>query len=531
MTTKTTPKDPPARLETPRADTRWTLRRTLRLAAVLLFLCGLGPAISYRILKRAEDGLSRAFRTDLTFLAELPPLQGWISQTDLYTAQFLATNDRTWLEYRDQTLGRINDGLGEVLRASAGAPDERRTMEELDRLFKAHISEQDEWIRRSASGRLPPTKAAVFLSKQRPLDRLVEMVLAIRKANIQDLQARNLAVRRSSITAFWIVMLTSLASVIFLVYILARYVVDPISTLANYAREWNFERPWDLQPGRATPEIQTLHVRMRQMAQRLAERYKKESELVHLKSALISVISHEFNNALSVIQGITSVLEETEGEPYDEKRKGYYEMLKANARSLALEVASILNMGRLESGRFAFRFAAVDPAEVIGESLRKLKILYERKKLKVSVATAAPDLRVRADREALILIATNLLTNAIKYTRPEGAIRITCAPDEGRPQRVRVTFEDSGIGMSPDDIKRAMSGYYRSADGMKMARGFGVGLSLTQSILTQLGSAMEISSEQGKGSAFSFALPRCDEDAPKETDAEGPCAGVEERSA
>jgi len=503
----------------PNIGTRWSLRTTFRIAAVLLFAYGLGPAIAYRLLKRAEDDLAKAFQRDLTFLVELPPLQGYVRETDLYTAQFLATGDRAWLNHRDKTLERTAECLGSVLKAATGASIERGMIVELERMLKTHIAEQDEWIRRKSSGRLTATQAAVFLSKQRPLDRLVEMVLQIRRMNVQDLNQRNLAVRRSSIAAFWILISAIAVSAVLLILIFMKFLIDPITRLADYARGWDFDRPWDLRLGPAAPEIQALHARMGQMAQRLADRYKKEAGLVSLKSSLISIISHEFNNALSVIQGITHVLEETEGEPYDGQRRGYYEMIKANTRALALEVSAILNMGRLESGRLAFRYSAVDPVEIVEESLRKLRILHERKKLKISIDTTEPSLRVRADREALMLVSTNLLTNAIKYTPLDGRIWITFTPSGERLDRVRAVFEDSGIGMSPEDVRRALSGYYRTADGKKMARGFGIGLSLTRSILAQHGSDLKIETEQNKGSAFSFELPRWDEERDRENGA------------
>jgi signal transduction histidine kinase len=98
----------------------------------------------------------------------------------------------------------------------------------------------------------------------------------------------------------------------------------------------------------------------------------------------------------------------------------------------------------------------------------------------------------------------NLFTNAVKYTRDGGKIILGARALNGG---VEIFVQDNGIGVAPADREKIFAGYYRAAEGQKQAAGFGVGLALSRMILEAHGTALELESEVGKGSRFSFRLP------------------------
>ena len=108
-------------------------------------------------------------------------------------------------------------------------------------------------------------------------------------------------------------------------------------------------------------------------------------------------------------------------------------------------------------------------------------------------------------QNALVLVTTNLLGNAIKYT-PDGGrvtVKLSVEPDK----RLRVAIHDTGIGVAPEERERILSGH-RTEAGRKVAKGFGVGLTIVKRVLDAHRSVLEIDSAPEKGSVFSFVLPR-----------------------
>jgi len=201
------------------------------------------------------------------------------------------------------------------------------------------------------------------------------------------------------------------------------------------------------------------------------------------------------------------LLESTEGQGPTPRRLEYYGMLKANVRALIVAASNLLNMGRLESGRFAVTPRRTDLDELLRGCAHRLTILSRQKEQTVELRLPDPPRPVRADPEALTLVVTNLLSNAIKYTPEKGRIELGVAPVEGDPGRVRVYCRDTGIGISAADRDRVFSGYYRTESGQQVAAGFGVGLSLARKIVEAHGYELDLDSEPGKGSTFSFTLP------------------------
>ena len=184
------------------------------------------------------------------------------------------------------------------------------------------------------------------------------------------------------------------------------------------------------------------------------------------------------------------------------------QMLLSNVRSLAFSAGNLLNMSRLESGRYAIEPKKTILRSILKESLERLQILYERKKLKVKLDVPEQLFAVKADPEALALVVTNLLNNAIKYTPSEGEVTLGLYRDG---DRIRVYCQDSGIGISPAEQKNIFSGYHRTEEGKIAAKGFGVGLMLAREIAEAHGSVLEVQSQLGQGSTFSFTLPIWDE--------------------
>jgi signal transduction histidine kinase len=182
----------------------------------------------------------------------------------------------------------------------------------------------------------------------------------------------------------------------------------------------------------------------------------------------------------------------------------WHEMLEANVRALSAMATNLLNLGRLEAGKFDLDMQRVDLAPLLRGTFERLSVIGKRKKLtlKLEIPTDLPS--ILADADALPLVIANLLTNAFKYTPDGGTVALGAAKRDGGV--VEIFVSDTGIGIAPEDREKIFSGYYRTDAGKKAAKGFGVGLALSRMILEAHGSDLQLETAPGKGSRFFFPL-------------------------
>jgi two-component system phosphate regulon sensor histidine kinase PhoR len=187
-------------------------------------------------------------------------------------------------------------------------------------------------------------------------------------------------------------------------------------------------------------------------------------------------------------------------------RQRFLERIARQTERLSTLVGDLLTLSRLDDdgGEDAQR-PPCDFAAVVGDTLRDLASLAERRGLTLTCTLPDQALWVRADREALRQVAGNLVDNALKYTPAGGAVRVTVVPREGR---ALLEVADTGIGLSPQDQQRVFERFYR----VDRARsrdlgGTGLGLSIVKNTVKSLGGDIGVRSRLGHGSTFWVELP------------------------
>ncbi len=248
-------------------------------------------------------------------------------------------------------------------------------------------------------------------------------------------------------------------------------------------------------------------VERQRLLDEIQSKYHNEIELSRFKTQLVSMVSHEFANALSVIECGLPLIEESATANGDDGRKDLYQHLKSGVRALHLTAHNLLNLGRMESGKLKLHFGEVEVGELARDSLKSLDALCHDKRLRVILKLPAQPLWVRADEESLSLVMANILSNAIKYTPARGKIAVGAARDPESADHVLFFVEDTGIGISRRDQRRIFAPYFLTSLGQKTARGFGVGLAFARTILEAHGSSLKVKSAPGQGSRFFFKLP------------------------
>ena len=236
---------------------------------------------------------------------------------------------------------------------------------------------------------------------------------------------------------------------------------------------------------------------------------RREQRTAKLKSDMVHTVSHEFNNALMAIDACVFLLEESDTEPdKDGSRARIYQTLANARRSLRLYVKNILNEARMESGKFKIEKKPLALIDLTEETITAMAELIRQKN--ISIVMDLPKncrLLVDADHEAMALVIANLIGNAVKYTPKGGRVEVKITAKSGALNSLVFRVDDTGPGISGDDIERIKAGFYRTEEGRAVASGFGLGLKISNNMLQLHGSVLEVESKNGKGSSFYFSLP------------------------
>lgn len=232
----------------------------------------------------------------------------------------------------------------------------------------------------------------------------------------------------------------------------------------------------------------------------------REIESDRAKREFISNVSHELRTPLTAIKGYVQMLLLESIGSLNESQIKFLTIVKTNANRLMELINDILDMSRIDAGRVELDFTEVDIREVINDALQTLRLEAEAKHLTVNLSIPEDLPPVVADKKRLTQIIFNLFSNSVKYTYDHGHVtmRVFLKPTS----MIQVDVEDTGVGISDEQQKQLFSPFFRADNPLReRVSGTGLGLSITKSLVEQHGGEMWVSSEEGKGSTFSFIIP------------------------
>jgi PAS domain S-box-containing protein len=231
-----------------------------------------------------------------------------------------------------------------------------------------------------------------------------------------------------------------------------------------------------------------------------------EIEADRAKRQFISDVSHELRTPLTAIRGYVDLLLLSARDNLTEQQAEFLGVAKTNANRLMDLINDILDISRFEAGKIQLAFEQVDVAAIIQDVTQSLRLEAEKKQMKVSVEVAEGLPSIEADQKRLTQVAFNLYSNAIKYTFDNGAIAVRAFLNPAG--LVQVEVEDTGVGMSAAQLQKLFRPFYRADNPLReRSGGTGLGLLIAKSIVEEHGGEMWVTSEQHKGSTFSFVLP------------------------
>ena len=227
---------------------------------------------------------------------------------------------------------------------------------------------------------------------------------------------------------------------------------------------------------------------------------KEKAEKANLsKSVFLANMSHEIRTPLNAITGFAEILASANTE---EEKAQYQEIIRMNADLLMQLVNDILDMSKIEAGILEFVYSTVD----INLLLSDLQQFFQMKandagtKVRIISEPSLPSCLIQTDRNRVAQVISNFITNAIKFTR-EGSIRVGY---EARETELYFYVKDTGIGIPAEKLPEIFGRFVKLN---KDKKGAGLGLSISQAIVTRLNGRIGADSTEGKGSTFWFTIP------------------------
>jgi two-component system cell cycle sensor histidine kinase PleC len=263
-------------------------------------------------------------------------------------------------------------------------------------------------------------------------------------------------------------------------------------------------------------ELRRAVINLEQSQEQLSELARKyEAEKIRAegasaaKSEFLANMSHELRTPLNAINGFSEIMSaEMYGPLGDPRYRDYARDILSSGQHLLALINDILDMSKIEAGKFTLRFEPVAVEEIAEDALRLVRNRAEAAGLTLGVDFGdLPD--VEADYRAVKQILLNLLSNAVKFTPRGGRVVVRAElRDDPLGQRVKVSVQDTGIGISAQDLERLARPFEQvESQHSKTTQGTGLGLALTKALVEMHGGLLDLKSAPGQGTTASFALP------------------------
>ena len=223
--------------------------------------------------------------------------------------------------------------------------------------------------------------------------------------------------------------------------------------------------------------------------------------LDEVKTDLISTVSHELKTPLTSIRLAIHVLLEEKLGLLSPQQMELLVAAREDSDRLYRVIEDLLDISRIESGQAEITLQPVNVEELVLQATDKMRATFLDRKITLNLDLAPDVPRVLADPTRLQLVFDNLLSNALKYTRMGGQVTITARPEDGM---VRFAVEDTGIGIAPEFLPRLFEKFFRVPGQDQISSG--LGLTIAKEIVEAHGGTINVASEPGQGTKFTFTV-------------------------
>ncbi len=242
-------------------------------------------------------------------------------------------------------------------------------------------------------------------------------------------------------------------------------------------------------------------------AQRLEAENRQIQEASRLKSQFLANMSHELRTPLNAVIGFAELMHSGAVRPDSPKHHEYVGHIASSGHHLLQLINDVLDLSKVESGKFEFYPEAVQLPQLVHEATDILHTAIQRKRIHLGVEIEPSLGELQLDPSRLKQVLYNYLSNAIKFSHEGGRVTVRARPQG--PLHFRLEVEDEGVGIAATDLQRLFVEFQQlDASYSKQHQGTGLGLALTRRLVEAQGGSVGVRSEPGHGSVFHVLLAR-----------------------
>lgn len=240
----------------------------------------------------------------------------------------------------------------------------------------------------------------------------------------------------------------------------------------------------------------------KEMEAGLIEALDRQKELGELKSRFVTMASHEFRTPLTAILASTFLLESYSGDDYNKEKVVHANRIKRSVNNLTNILNEFLSLEKLEANKVSVQHTDINVPEYIHDDLIGEMVGIKKSGQSIEYNHTGKAI-VHLDHHLLWSILTNLISNALKYSRAEGVVKVTSDLNE---ERLFIRVEDRGIGIPADEQKNIFGRFFRARNATNI-EGTGLGLHITQKYVGLLKGEIHFDSKIDEGTTFTVVIP------------------------
>lgn len=251
--------------------------------------------------------------------------------------------------------------------------------------------------------------------------------------------------------------------------------------------------------------LSTLRLRNDERVIAVLRDVTERNRIERLKSEFIATVSHELRTPLTSIQGALALLHAGVPGELPEQARQLLTIALSNSERLGLLINDILDIEKIESGAIRFSLGPVAVTKLLEDAVRQNNAYAQRYQVHLRIDGELPEVEIYADRDRVMQVLSNLISNASKFSSAGGEVRLL-ARELG--QSIRIEVIDSGCGI-PEEFQDKVFEKFTQADASdaRAAGGTGLGLSISKSLVERMQGSIGFHSQPGQGTTFFFELP------------------------
>lgn len=265
----------------------------------------------------------------------------------------------------------------------------------------------------------------------------------------------------------------------------------------------NWNKELEAKVNERTKELSEKHKELKKYSDDLKKAYEELQTLDKAKDDFLALVSHELRTPLSSIVAYTEVLLDDMAESKEEE-KNYLEIIKSESGRLTRLINNVLDLSKMEAGRMPFEFKYVELNKLVNASIKGLAGAASKRKHKLINNLENLSIEVLADEDKIIEVLSNILSNAIKFTRDGGTISIS---GKVKNNKAEIAISDTGIGIRKEDFEKVFDKFQQIEDVNHHSEGTGLGMPISKLIVENHKGNIWFESVAGKGTTFYFTLP------------------------